>query len=102
VDEPVRRTDVNSWDAALDHFEASVRDLSDALASGDWEHVAIVPVPVDQLAPPSDEQLARLRNLDAQWKVLEPMLLDALAVLDAEIDQLGQSRKGRTEYARFS
>jgi hypothetical protein len=102
VDEPVRRTDVNSWDAALDHFEASVSTLSDALASGDWDHVAIAPLPIDQLEPPSDEQLARLRDLDAQWKLLEPMLLAALAALDAEIDQLGQSRKGRTEYARFS
>jgi hypothetical protein len=93
---------VNTWDAALDHFEASVTALSDALASGDWEHVAINPLAVDQLTAPSDTQLARLRDLDAQWKVLEPLLLDALATLDAEIASLGSSKKARTEYARFS
>jgi hypothetical protein len=102
VDGAVRRTDVNSWDAALDHFEASVAALSDALESGDWEHITIAPLPIDQLVAPSDDQLARLRDLDAQWKVLEPMLLDALASLDAEINALGASKKGRTEYARFS
>jgi len=99
----VRRIDdVNTWDDALDHFEASVASLSDALASGDWESISITPLLVDEDVPPSPVQLARLRDLDAQWKVLEPMLLDALAALDAEIDQLGKSRKGRTEYARFS
>jgi hypothetical protein len=100
--EPTRRTDVNTWDDALDHFEASVASLSDALANGDWETVAITPLLVDEDVPPTPGQLSRLRELDAQWKLLEPMLLDALAALDAEIDQLGKSRKGRTEYARFS
>ncbi len=93
---------MNTWDAALDHFEASVAALSDALENGDWEHVAIAPLPIDQLTAPSDVQLARLRDLDQQWKVLEPMLLDALATLDAEIEALGSSKKARTEYARFS
>jgi hypothetical protein len=100
--QPVRRTTVNTWDDALDHFEASVAALSDALATGDWEHLTIEPLLIDEAVGPTDDQLARLRDLDAQWKVLEPLLLDALAALDAEIDSLGQSRRGRTEYARFA
>jgi hypothetical protein len=93
---------VNTWDDALDHFEASVAALSDALSTGDWEHIAIEPLLIDELVGPTDTQLVRLRDLDAQWKVLEPMLLDALAALDAEITSFGSSRRGRTEYARFS
>jgi hypothetical protein len=93
---------VNTWDDALDHFEASVAALSDALTTGDWERLTIAPLLVDEADGPTDAQLVRLRDLDAQWKVLEPLLLDALAALDAEIGALGQSRRGRAEYARFS
>ena len=100
--EPHRRTAVNAWDHALDHFEASVAALSAAMTSGEWGGVRIEPVAIDVPTVLTSGQRARLERLDGQWRQLEPMLLDALAALDDEIASLAASRRGRTEYARHS
>jgi hypothetical protein len=93
---------VHDWDHALDHFEASVRTLSAALSTGDWLDVSIQPLALDEPGPLTPAQQARMARLEAEWRQLEPMLLDALSSLDDEIATLAASRRGRTEYARHA
>jgi hypothetical protein len=93
---------VHDWDHALDHFEASVRTLSAALSTGDWLDVSIQPLVLEQPGTLTLVQQARLARLETEWRQLEPLLLDALSALDDEIAALAASRRGRTEYARFS